>query len=234
MMRLPVTADRPIKNLNPTPDSGILYYSMDSVATTMPMPASWSKVNNQAAAAANEVHQSYDEHDESSLIAASRAGNCAAFAVLYRRLRDRIYALCWRMCAGDRGLAEDLTQEAFVQAWRKLDSFRGDAAFSTWLHRLAVNVVLGDKRRQARRLQTVSDADQISEVTRGSDDWEGGDQDLERAIARLPERARTVLVLNAIEGYSHAEISEATGMAEGSSKAQLHRARQLLKQWLEE
>ncbi len=199
------------------------------------MPASWSKANTVTAVAqATDVTVAFAANDESSLIAASQQGDCNAFAILYRQQRDRIFALCWRMCAGDRALAEDLTQDAFVQAWRKLGSFRGDSAFGTWLHRLSVNVVLGDKRRQSRRLQTISDADQITESTQGSLDWQGGDRDLERAIARLPERARTVLILNTIEGYSHAEISKATGMAEGSSKAQLHRARQLLQQWLNE
>ncbi len=208
---------------------------MDSIATMMPMPASWSKHHSAAAVTVQATAAVADaKQDQDSLIAASLQGDCNSFAVLYRQHRDRIYALCWRMCAGNRALAEDLTQEAFVQAWRKLASFRGESAFGTWLHRLAVNVVLGDKRRQSRRLQTVSDADQISEATQGAQDWQGGDQDLERAIARLPERARAVLILNAIEGYSHAEISAATGMAEGSSKAQLHRARQLLRQWLNE
>lgn len=199
------------------------------------MPASWSKV--KAVSGVSQIAEPlmpYDANNEGSLIAASQQGDCTAFAILYRGQRDRIYALCWRMCAGDRALAEDMTQDAFVQAWRKLDTFRGDAKFSTWLHRLTVNVVLGDKRRQSRRLQTISDDQQLSESTQGAQDWQGGDQDLERAIARLPERARTVLILNTIEGYSHAEISAATGMAEGSSKAQLHRARQLLKQWLDE
>ncbi len=199
------------------------------------MPTSWTKLKTVSSHSQTaEQPVPYDAADESSLIAASQQGDCTAFGVLYRVQRDRIYALCWRMCAGDRALAEDLTQDAFVQAWRKLGSFRGDAKFSTWLHRLAVNVVLGDKRRQSRRLQTVSDDQQISESTQGAPDWQGGDQDLEQAIARLPERARTVLILNALEGYTHAEISAVTGMAEGSSKAQLHRARQLLQQWLDE
>lgn len=198
------------------------------------MPLSWKKPTLTPAVAVANQSVAEAAVDVDALIAASVKGDCDAFAELYREHRGRIYALCWRMCAGQRDLAEDLTQEAFVQAWRKLSSFRGDAAFSTWLHRLAVNVVLGDKRRQARRLQTVSDTDQVVESVQVTYDWQGGDRDLERAIARLPERARSVLVLHTIEGYSHVEISQLTGMAEGSSKAQLHRARQLLKEWLNE
>jgi RNA polymerase sigma-70 factor (ECF subfamily) len=136
------------------------------------------------------------------------------------------------MC-GDPSLAEELTQEAFIRAWQRLGSFRGDSAFSTWLHRLSVNVVLGHlrstKRRAERELPEVerfepADADRAPEP--------GTAVDLERAINTLPQGARTVFVLHDVEGYRHREIAEIAGMAEGTSKAQLHRARKLLREVL--
>jgi RNA polymerase sigma-70 factor (ECF subfamily) len=126
-------------------------------------------------------------------------------------------------------------QETFVRAWTKLHLFRGESLFGTWLHRLAVNVALSDRRIRVRRARFESSLDETAERTAiGHRDVHAADQrDLERAIAGLPERARTVLILFDIEGYGHAEIAEITGMAEGSSKAQLHRARKLLREVLD-
>ena len=173
--------------------------------------------------------------EDAKLVALASDGNRLAFEKLYRRHRDRIYGLVWRLSGGDHALAEDLLQEAFVRAWRKLDGFRGDSRFATWLHRLSVNVALSDRRIRVRRLEHERPLEGHAERTaRGARDVTAGEhRDLERAIARLPERARTVLVLFDIEGYSHAEIAEATGMAVGSSKAQLHRARNLVREELE-
>ena len=178
------------------------------------------------------------EHDKNDLSATeaqwvdkARAGNRLAFEQLYRSHCDRIYALCWRMCGGDRALAEDMVQEAFVRAWNKLDLFRGDSKFGTWLHRLTVNVVLSDRRIRVKRVQREQELNaDVERVLIGERDVRASLQvDLEAAIAGLPERARTVLVLYDIEGYQHNEIAEMTGMAVGSSKAQLHRARNLVK-----
>ena len=162
------------------------------------------------------------------------AGDRHAFEQLYRSHCDRIYALCWRMCGGDKPLAEDMLQEAFVRAWNKLHLFRGDSKFGTWLHRLTVNVVLSDKRIRVKRLQREQELGEAVERTMvgASDVTAGLRRDLEAAIAGLPERARTVLVLYDIEGYRHGEIAEMTGMAVGSSKAQLHRARRLVREAL--
>ena len=162
------------------------------------------------------------------------AGDRHAFEQLYRSHCDRIYALCWRMCGGDKSLAEDMLQEAFVRAWNKLHLFRGDSKFGTWLHRLTVNVVLSDKRIRVKRLQREQGLGEAVERTMvgASDVTAGLRRDLEAAIAGLPERARTVLVLYDIEGYRHAEIADMTGMAVGSSKAQLHRARKLVREAL--
>jgi len=176
-----------------------------------------------------------DHDDESGLVASAVRGDCAAFEKLYRRHRDRIYGLLWRLCGGDAALAEDLLQEAFIRAWQKLDSFRGDSQFGTWLHKLSANVALSDRRSQLRRMKREIVLDEAIERTAtGAKDVHAGQRmDLEKAIAGLPERARTVLVLYDIEGYSHAEIAEITGMAVGSSKAQLHRARNLVREELD-
>ncbi len=136
------------------------------------------------------------------------------------------------MC-GNRAEAEELTQEAFIRAWRKLPSFRGDSAFSTWMHRLTVNVVLGHKRSSGRR----EDREAVAGERWYDDgittrDNPASTLDLERAIATLPDRARVVFVLHDIEGYTHAEIASITDVAEGTSKAQLSRARLLLRKAL--
>ncbi len=167
---------------------------------------------------------------ETNWVDRARAGDQLAFEKLYRSHCDRIYGLCWRMCGGDRALAEDMVQEAFVRAWNKLDLFKGDSKFGTWLHRLAVNVVLSDRRIRVKRLRREQEfGEDIERVQVGDRDvFAGLRKDLEAAIAGLPERARTVLVLYDIEGYQHNEIAEMTGMAVGSSKAQLHRARKLV------
>ena len=183
------------------------------------------------------------QHDKTELSATeerwvdkARAGDRLAFEQLYRSHCDRIFALCWRMCGGDRALAEDMVQEAFVRAWNKLGLFRGDSKFGTWLHRLAVNVVLSDRRTRVKRLKR--EREMVGEVERtltGDKDVSAGlRKDLEAAISRLPERARSVLILYDVEGYQHSEIAEMTGMAVGSSKAQLHRARKLVRKMLDD
>ena len=163
------------------------------------------------------------------------AGDRGAFENLYSRHRNRVYGIVWRLSGGDSALAEDLLQEAFVRAWQKLDSFRGESLFATWLHRLAVNVALSDRRIRIKRLERETALEGAAERTAAGakDVYAGERMDLEQAIASLPERARTVLVLYDIEGYSHAEIAEMAGMAVGSSKAQLHRARKLVRDRLD-
>jgi RNA polymerase sigma-70 factor (ECF subfamily) len=175
-------------------------------------------------------------HDEDqNLVTLALGGDVAAFESLYRRHRDRVHGLVWRLCGCNHALAEDVLQETFVRAWTKLHLFRGESLFGTWLHRLAVNVALSDRRIRVRRARFESSLDETAERTAiGHRDVHAADQrDLERAIAGLPERARTVLILFDIEGYGHAEIADITGMAEGSSKAQLHRARKLLREVLD-
>lgn len=168
---------------------------------------------------------------ESRLVARARAGETVAFEQLYRSHSGRIYALVWRLCGGDRALAEDLVQESFIRAWNKLELFEGKSAFGTWLHRLAANVALSDRRARLKRVAREAPMDDAVERTAMGERDVSADKraDLEQAIAGLPERARTVLVLFDVEGYRHEEIAQLTGMAVGSSKAQLHRARKLVR-----
>lgn len=160
----------------------------------------------------------------------ARAGDRAAFRRLYEQHVGRVYALCLRL-TGDGDEAEDRTQEAFVRAWQKLGSYRGESAFSTWLHRLTVNVVLTEQRSSSRRERRAivagEGAPRVTPAPRA-----GLRMDLERAIAALPPGARAVFVLYDVEGYGHEEIAEMTGIAAGTSKAQLHRARRLLREAL--
>ena len=169
--------------------------------------------------------------DEQAWILKAQRSDSRAFEALYRLHVDKIYGLCLRM-TGNVSEAEDCTQEAFIQAWNKMAKFRGDSAFATWLHRIAVNAVLGRIRKSKRehdRIQAVSDVQQ-TRVTTGDT---GELRDLAEAVDKLPERARHVFVLNAVYGYSHEEAAGMLGIAAGTSKAQLHRARKLLAQQLE-
>lgn len=165
------------------------------------------------------------------LVRRAQRGDVRAFEELYRANAGRVYGLCLRM-SGDASQAEELAQEAFIRAWSKLRTFRGESAFSTWLHRLTVNTVLGQLRSRLRReghQAAVGELDLSEGVRSESPD---AAVDLERAIAGLPSGARTVFVLHDVEGYRHNEISKLTGMAVGTSKAQLHRARKLLRKAL--
>lgn len=165
------------------------------------------------------------------LVRAASQGDVAAFEALYRQHQRRIYAVLWRLCGGHRARAEDLTQDVFVRAWQALPNFRYESAFSTWLHRLAVNTGLMELRSRsgAEDLETDDDALQWQACSDSAGQRTALARDLEQAVARLPPRARAVLVLFDIEGWTHEEIALELGMAVGSSKAQLHRARHLLR-----
>lgn len=166
-------------------------------------------------------------------VARAAAGDRRAFERVYRAHVDRVHALCLRML-GDRGAAEEATQDVFVRAWEKLGLFRGESAFSTWLHRLAVNVVLARRERDGvQRRRTADDEDgELVGALPARPVAPGDRMDLERAIAALPPGARRVFVLHDVEGYRHEEIAERLGITSGGSKAQLHRARLLLRQAL--
>ncbi len=167
------------------------------------------------------------------LVLRAQQGDHDAFGQLYRLHAGRVYALCLRL-AGDAEEARRLCQDAFVRAWERLPSFRGESAFSSWLHRLTVNVVLADRRAAGRRgAREVAGTGTAGYEEGRAHGWSPEQMDLERAIAALPPGARAVFVLFDIEGYGHEEIAEMTGIAPGTSKAQLHRARRLLREALE-
>jgi RNA polymerase sigma-70 factor (ECF subfamily) len=170
------------------------------------------------------------DQDADALAAASR-GDRRAFERLYRRHAPEIHGLCLRM-TGRRDVAEDCTQEAFISAWRALPGFQHRSRFSTWLHRIAVNAVLARRRGLAAAQESLALSLEDILPSAAGDADAAGPLDLERAIERLPEGARHVLVLVGIFGHSHEEAGAMLGIAAGTCKAQLHRARQLLSRQL--
>jgi RNA polymerase sigma-70 factor (ECF subfamily) len=184
--------------------------------------------------------QSSTEVSEASAIERAKRGDAEAFQVLYDKHKRRVYSLCLRMTA-NTAEAEDLAQEAFLQLYRKIATFRGESAFSTWLHRLSVNVVLMHLRKKS--LPSVS----LEETTQTGDDDSppkdfGADDvaltgsidrlQLQRAVQSLPPGYRTIFVLHDIEGYEHNEIAKIVGCSIGNSKSQLHKARMKLRDLL--
>ena len=178
---------------------------------------------------------------EAEAIQRAKAGDAASFKVLYDMHKQRVYSLCFRM-TGRVAEAEDYTQEAFLQLYRKIATFRGESRFSTWLHRLCVNVVLMNLRKRALTTvsleQTLAPRDEEETRPRefgGPDSLLAGSVDrinLERAIARLPPGYRVAFILHDIEGYEHNEIAEMLGCSIGNSKSQLHKARLKLRRFL--
>ena len=186
---------------------------------TMPMP---STAESEAAP--------FDAGEDALLARRAASADVTAFEALYRRHHRRVHGVIVRLVGQAGARAEDLTQEAFVRAWQALPTFRFESAVSTWLHRLAVNTALMELR--ARRSRPLADDDEDALESLSMPDTAGRavlGRDLERAVATLPPRARAVLVLHDVEGWKHEEIAEELGMAVGSSKAQLHRARGLLR-----
>lgn len=179
--------------------------------------------------AESELERARQAAAERRLVDEAAAGSRPAFEQLYRLHVGRVHGLCLRMTSQQEA-AEDCTQEAFVQAWRNLKGFQVRSSFGTWLHRIAVNTVLAHKRRRMELLGTDASveeevADVLEDVTTTDHALRG---DLEAAIASLPPGARHVLVLAGIYGHSHEEVATLLGIAVGTCKAQLHRARQLL------
>jgi len=166
--------------------------------------------------------------EERALVESAKRGSKAAFETLYRNHVGKVYGLCLRMTA-NRATAEDCTQEAFIQAWRSLPAFESRSAFGTWLHRIAVNAVLAQGRRRSERLGTSGSAeDEAVALPDPSVGDAGTVLDLEAGLRRLPAGARQALVLVGLYGYSHEEAAELLGVAVGTCKSQVHRARQLL------
>jgi RNA polymerase sigma-70 factor (ECF subfamily) len=168
---------------------------------------------------------------DGDLVRRAAEGDVEAYEMLYRKHVGRVHALCLRMMR-DRSEAEELTQETFIRVWERLGSFRGESEFSTWLHRVTVNVVVGELRRRGRWRERFVAQDAAEVGVAQPAFAAGSDLDLERAIASLSPKARLVFVLHDVEGYKHGEIAELTGLAVGTSKAHLHRARLLLREEL--
>jgi RNA polymerase sigma-70 factor (ECF subfamily) len=174
------------------------------------------------------IAASIDRPTTDLTVARARSGDLGAFEELYRRHVDRVYGLCLRMTA-DPSRAEDHAQETFVRAWQKLDSYRGEAGFITWLTRIAINVVRGEWRSRGRH----DERERPLDGTEAPIPSPGGTTlDLERAIAGLPGGAREVFVLHDVEGYRHDEVADLLDVTPGTSKSQLHRARKLLREAL--
>lgn len=187
-----------------------------------------------ALAIAYPMTEAVARHDQDhALVRQAASGDVRAFEALYRKHVGRIHGAIWRLVGGAQARAEELTQEAFVRAWQKLAGFRHESAFGTWLYRLAVNTALMElrSRRGAEDLEDELPETELPGHGAAPRRHDIG-IDLERAVARLPPRARAVLVLHDVEGWRHEDIAQELGMAVGSSKAQLHRARGLLRRAL--
>lgn len=173
--------------------------------------------------------------DDSADVALAASGDRRAFERLYRTHVNRVFSVCTRMC-GSRVRGEELTQDVFVRAWEKLPQFRGEAQFSTWIHRVAVNIALTDRKNEVlSRRRHVEDESESGEtpIERASFTPMYGDMmDISAAMETLPPGARQIFVLHDIEGYKHEEIAKRCGITAGGSKAQLHRARLLLREAL--
>ena len=163
-------------------------------------------------------------------VARAAAGDVRAFEDLYRAHLPRVHALVRRMTAGRD--AEEITQDVFVRAWQKLGTFRGDASFGTWLHRLAVNVVIERFRTEQVRRARLHDGDAIFDTLAAPAQTRDIGMDFEAALEKLPDGAREIFVLHDVEGYKHHEIATLLEISAGTSKAQLHRARMMLRRHL--
>ena len=163
-------------------------------------------------------------------VAAAKEGDKQAFYHLYQQFVGRVYAICWRLL-GNKQKAEDASQEIFIKVWQQLPAFRGDSSFATWLHTIATRTAI-DLWRQDKHLRLTDSSDEQPELAETATECSSAAAPLEQAIQRLPAQARAVFVLFALEGYQHQEIATLLGIAEGTSKAQYFRARQLLQEWL--
>jgi RNA polymerase sigma-70 factor (ECF subfamily) len=194
---------------------------------TIQLPA-MNELGPEAATLEHEETGRTDPDAVDATLAAS--GDATAFERLYRKHVNRIYGLVRRMLSDDD--ADEVAQDIFVRVWQKLGTFRGEAAFGTWLHRLAVNVILARRETLGIRRKRYLESDAVLEMVPARRQGPELTMDFETAMARLPEGAREVFVLHDVEGYRHEEIAEMLGLATGTSKSQLHRARMALRQHL--
>ena len=176
--------------------------------------------------------QNHAHAEADACIRNAQNGDHAAFERLYRLHVDRVYSLALLMAA-NKAAADEITQRVFVTLWRKLSSFRWDCAFSTWLHRVAVNQALNYMRAESRREKRIFFAETPGDFEKNHlNSYADEKLDLQEAIQKLPERARVIFTLHDVEGFKHKEIATMLGIATGSSKAHLHRARTLLREAL--
>ena len=203
----------------------------------------FSRISRGAAGKGNltdPVQRVGPDSDEAALIEKAKQGDAQAFQALYDKHKRRVYSLCLRMTS-NTAEAEDLTQEAFLQLYRKIGTFRGESAFSTWLHRLSVNVVLMHLRKKSLPVVSLEETTQPGEEDTPKKDF--GTEDLalagsidrlqlQKAIQDLPPGYRTIFVLHDVQGYEHNEIATIVGCSIGNSKSQLHKARMKLRDLL--
>jgi RNA polymerase sigma-70 factor (ECF subfamily) len=178
-----------------------------------------------------EAHQAFTEKAQRDVIFAAQQGDKTAYRKLYDIHVGRVYALCFRL-TGERTMAEDATQEVFIQLWEKLGNYNAQSKFTTWLHSVTSNITISYLRKQKGWWQKTFNIED-SPVMQDSAELSADTVSLDDYIVRLPERARHVFVLHALEGYRHDEIADLLNMAVGSSKAQFHRAKKLLTEWLQ-
>ncbi|HWK11674.1 MAG TPA: RNA polymerase sigma factor [Vicinamibacterales bacterium] len=174
--------------------------------------------------------ESFTALDSRSDVARAAAGDVRAFEALYRTHLPRVHSLVRRMTGGRD--ADELTQDVFVRVWQKLATFRGEASFTTWLHRLTVNVVIERFRSEQTNRQRLLDGEDVFETLSGPTASRDLPMDFESAMDKLPDGAREIFVLHDVEGYKHKEIGTLLGISPGTSKAQLHRARMMLRKYL--
>jgi RNA polymerase sigma-70 factor (ECF subfamily) len=202
-----------------------------------------SRISRGAAGKGNltdRTQRQGNDSNEAELIERAKRGDAQAFQALYDKHKRRVYSLCLRMTA-NTAEAEDLTQEAFLQLYRKIGTFRGESAFSTWLHRLSVNVVLMQLRRKSLPVVSLEETTQGGEEDTPKKDFGADDLalagsidrlQLQKAVDDLPPGYRTIFVLHDVEGYEHNEIATIVGCSIGNSKSQLHKARMKLRDLL--
>lgn len=178
-----------------------------------------------------EAQHAFAEKAERDVILAAQKGDKLAYRKLYDAHVGRVYALCFRL-TGERTMAEDATQEVFIQLWDKLSNFNAQSKFTTWLHSVTSNITISYIRKQKGWWQKTFNIED-SQVMHQSAEASVDTVSLDDYVVRLPERARHVFVLHALEGYRHEEIADLLNMAVGSSKAQFHRAKQLLTEWMD-
>lgn len=173
-----------------------------------------------------------NELDEALLVKQAKDGDHSAFEELYKLNVNKIYAVSLRISA-DESAAEDITQDSFVKAWLSLRSFQGESMFSTWLYRIAVNTSLIYLRKKKRKLTQFLSLSSLIKLDKRPGLFNPESMDIEKAVSRLPEKARLVFILHDVEGFRHNEIAEMMNISSGTTKAQLHRARKLLREDLE-